>query len=155
MTRMFTLVIFVIGALVTMTAQADIYKWKDTNGVVRYSDTPPNGNIPTESIKSRKIIAAEPTASTKDTPDSKEAAAMKRQETAEAEKKSADELKAKDEEKKNKKQNCLLAKDSLKNYQDGALVYKVNDKGEREYLDQSGMAKGMAEAEKNVKLYCK
>src|SRR5450830_1151236 len=129
MTRVFTLVIFVIGALVTMNAQADIYKWKDTNGVVRYSDTPPNGNIPTESIKSRKIIAAEPTASTRDTPDSKEAAAMKRQESA---------------EEKNKRNNCLLAKDSLKNYQDGALVYKVNDKGEREYLDQSGMAKGMA-----------
>src|SRR5450830_1554589 len=154
MTRMFTLVIFVIGALVTMNAQADIYKWKDTNGVVRYSDTPPNGNIPTESIKSRKIIAAEPTASTKDTLDSKEAAAMKRQETADAEKKSNDELKAKEEEKKIKKQNCLLAKDSLKNYQDGALVYKVKDNGEREYLDQAGMAKGKTEAEKNVKQYC-
>lgn len=155
MNRMFTLAIIVISALVTMTAQADIYKWKDSSGTVRYSDTPPNGNIPTESIKSRKIINPEATASTKDAPESKEAAAMKRQETAEAEKKTSDELKAKEQEAKNKKQNCLLAKDSLKNYQDGALVYKVNDKGEREYLDQSGMAKGMAEAEKNVKLYCK
>ncbi|HEY0269030.1 MAG TPA: DUF4124 domain-containing protein [Methyloradius sp.] len=154
MNRMITLVIFVIGVLVSISAQADIYKWKDTNGVVRYSDTPPNGNIPTESIKSRKIINPESTALTKDTSDSKEAAAMKRQETAEAEKKSSDELKAKEEEKKNKKQNCLLAKDSLKNYQDGALVYKVNDKGEREYLDEAGMAKGMAEAQKNVKQYC-
>ena len=137
-----------------MSVQADIYKWKDNNGVIRYSDTPPIGNIPTESIKSRKIINPEPTASTKDTSDSKEAAAMKRQETAEAEKKSSDDLKAKEEEKKIKKQNCLLAKDSLKNYQEGALVYKVKDNGEREYLDEAGMAKGKTEAEKNVKQYC-
>src|SRR5450830_522556 len=147
MARFFTLILFVIGTVVSMGVQAEIYKWKDSNGVIRYSDTPPNTNVPTESIKTSKSTAPTPTVTTKDAPDSKEDAATKRQVAAEAEKKS-------DEEKKIKKQNCLLAKDNLKNYQDGALVYKVKDNGEREYLDQDGMAKGMAEAQKNVKQYC-
>jgi hypothetical protein len=152
MSKIFVVLFFFICSLTYTFAQADIYKWKDSTGVVRYSDTPPIGNIPTESIKSRKIITPEPAASSN--ADAGQAAGIKRQETAEAEKKNTDELKAKQEEEKNKKQNCLLAKDNLKNYQDGALIYKVNDNGEREYLDEAGMAKGLVEAEKKVKDYC-
>lgn len=36
-------------------ATAEIYKWKDLNGAVRYSDTPPPSNVKHESI-GRKVV---------------------------------------------------------------------------------------------------
>ncbi len=35
-------------------SQAEIYKWKDKDGKVRYSDTPPPSNVKQESITGKK-----------------------------------------------------------------------------------------------------
>ena len=37
-----------------MLANAEIYKWKDKDGTVRYTDTPPPSNIKQESIGGKK-----------------------------------------------------------------------------------------------------
>ncbi len=37
------------------SATAEIYKWKDSNGVVRYSDVPPPSNIKQEPMTGKKI----------------------------------------------------------------------------------------------------
>jgi len=145
MTKIFILML-AIGALFPVLANAEIYKWKDTNGVVRYSDTPPPSGIPSESIRTRRIVVTDSPV-VKDKQEGSQAEAIKRQEVAEENKK-------KEELQKDKKQNCLLAKDNLRNYKDGATMYKVNDKGEREYLDDAGMKKGMEQAQKDVKQYC-
>ena len=38
-----------------MLANAEIYKWKDKDGTVRYTDTPPPSNIKQESIGGKKL----------------------------------------------------------------------------------------------------
>ena len=45
------------GSMLSMAAQAEIYKWKDANGVIRYSDIPPPANVQTESLKSGRAPA--------------------------------------------------------------------------------------------------
>ncbi len=144
-------------ALLPMSANAEIYKWKDADGVMRYSDIPPPSNVPHEALGSKKAVAPLPTPSTaeipaqKNSPASRESDAIKRQEDAEAAK---NKEQAKQAELKVKQQNCATAKANLQNYQQGGRIYKMNEKGEREYLDDAGIAKNLEQAQKDVNEYC-
>ena len=42
--------------LLPTLASAEIYKWKDSNGTIRYSDVPPPSNVKQESLYGKKII---------------------------------------------------------------------------------------------------
>jgi hypothetical protein len=144
--------------LLPMSANAEIYKWKDANGVIRYSDVPPPSNVPRESIGVKKVVAppaaplsAETAAPKKAPAAGREDDAVKRREDAEAAK---NKERAKEAELKLKQQNCATAKASLQNYQQGGRIYKINEKGEREYLDDAALAKNLAQAQKDVDEYC-
>jgi hypothetical protein len=147
-------------ALLPMSANAEIYKWKDANGVIRYSDVPPPSNVPHESLGSSKKAVAPPaaapssaeTAAPKKSPAAgREDDAVKRREDAEAAK---NKEQAKEAELKLKQQNCATAKANVQNYQHGGRVYKMNEKGEREYLDDADIAKNLEQAQKDVDEYC-
>jgi len=141
----------VMVLMLPILAQAEIYKWKDSNGVVRYSDTPPASNVPTESLRTRKVINTPAPAVAAKPAISPEAAAIKRQEDAENSKR--DEQK-KEAEKKVKAQNCFAAKDTLQSYEQGALVYKTNEKGERVYTEDADRPAAIEAAKKDVAKYC-
>ena len=155
-----------------MLANAEIYKWKDKNGTVRYTDTPPPSNIKQESIGGKKLTKPTgqaplaPVANTDATagkdemkgkvpnqnlesPD--EIAAKLRQKNAETEKNNK---KEKEAQAKIKEENCKASKANLASYQQGGRVYKMNEKGEREYLDDAGLKAGAEKAQKEVSEYC-
>jgi hypothetical protein len=153
-----------------MLAQAEMYKWKDKNGVTHYTDTPPPSNIKQEALGSKK--ATKPTASSTPAPvanaqpapakDAKkeiagkeestaDEAAKKRQENAEIEKRNKQEKEA---QAKLKEENCKAAKSNLASYQQGGRVYKMNEKGEREYMDDAGLKEGANKAQGEVNEYC-
>lgn len=146
--------------LLPMMAMADVYKWKDTNGTTRYSDIPPK-NLPYETIGGGKIAAPAPApakaapeegASIKDPKLSKEIDAQRRRDDAERSKKQDQQKQAAE---KQKQDNCATARGNLANYQQGGRIYKMNADGEREYLDDSAIDKGLEEAQKQVDKYCK
>jgi hypothetical protein len=150
--------IMLLTLALPMSANAEIYKWKDANGVIRYSDVPPPSNIPHESLGSKNVVvppaapsSAEPSAQKKSPAAGREGDAVKRQEDAEAAK---NKERAKEAELKLKQQNCATAKASLQNYQQGGRIYKINEKGEREYLDDAALAQNLAQAKKDVDEYC-
>ncbi|HSI38340.1 MAG TPA: DUF4124 domain-containing protein [Methylotenera sp.] len=151
-------------------ASAEIYKWKDKDGKVRYSDVPPPSNIPQESLYGKKIpkpngqpplmpvegdataAANKEKAAAKDkAPVNKEEAAAKRAKEAEQQKKE-DEVKQADL--KVKQENCKAAQANLRTYSVGGRLVKTNEKGEREYLGDTDIEKGKAEAQKDVEKYC-
>ena len=155
-----------------MLANAEIYKWKDKDGTVRYTDTPPPSNIKQESIGGKKLT--KPTgqaplapvvnidaAAGKDEMKGKvphqniegpdEIAAKLRQKNAETEKNNKKENEA---QAKLKEENCKASKANLASYQQGGRVYKMNEKGEREYLDDAGLKAGAEKAQKEVSEYC-
>jgi len=45
-----------------MAHGADVYKWKDTDGTIRYTDAPPRGKIPYQTISRKKPPAPAPEA---------------------------------------------------------------------------------------------
>jgi Domain of unknown function (DUF4124) len=160
-----------------LLGNAEIYKWKDKNGVVRYTDTPPPSNVKLESIDGKRAIKQSnqaplaPVANTspaagkdemkgKDSSgkpatekveSAEESAAKLRQKNAEAEKNNK---KEKDAQAKLNEENCKASKANLASYQQGGRVYKMNEKGEREYLDDAGLKAGATKAQKDVSQYC-
>jgi len=152
-------------------AQAEIYKWKDKDGSVRYSDVPPPSNIQREPMLGKKIpkptgqpplapvegnataaMNKDKAATAKEsTPLSKEEAANKRAKDAEAQKK-ADEVKQVDL--KIKQENCKAAKSNLATFNNGGRIMITDEKGERQYLGDEEIAKGKADAQRDIEKYC-
>ena len=165
------LVLFLFGAG-SMLSQAEVYKWKDKDGTIKYSDTPPPSNIKQEAINGKRKVGApngkaplapvENAAATaavaavmpKDVElpmNPEDAAAKKRREVAETEKNNKE---TKEANAKVKAENSSAAKANMQSYTQGGRVYKMNEKGEREYLDESGFKLGREKAQKEINENC-
>lgn len=153
-------------ALAPAVSQAEIYKWKDKNGVVRYSDIPPPSNVPHESLgkKAGKAPAAVeapaavapegapvPDSGVQQTPEEVTPDAEVQRQEEEAARKQAEAAEA---EQRAKQENCTTARANLANFEQGGRVYKMNEKGEREYLGDAELAEGKANAQAEVDKYC-
>jgi hypothetical protein len=158
------LVLMIFGA--SSLSHAEIYKWKDKNGVIRYSDTPPPSNVKQEAIGGKKVVqptGQAPLAPVENTPpakvsdlptaleNSEDAAAAQRQRNAEAEKNNKQEKEA---EAKRKAENCKAAKANFEAYSQGGRIYKMNEKGEREYVSDAGLEEGKAKAQQEINENC-
>lgn len=150
-------------ALLPSLANAEIYKWKDKDGRIRYSDTPPPSNIKIEPI-GKKIPKSSGTSSaastedgaaasspSKDAASSKDEAAAKRAKDAEKQKKAEA---SKQEELKIRQENCNVARRNLATYTNGGRISTVDEKGERTYLGDDEIARGKADSQRDVEKYC-
>jgi hypothetical protein len=142
-----------------MLVDAQIYKWKDKNGVTRYSDTPPTDNVKVDKIGKEKTTKpapaaekeANPAANNKTQPDSEDEAAQLRARNAEIEKKNKEEKAA---QAKLKAENCRSAKADYETFIQGGRIYQMNEKGEREYFDDAALNERKAQAQANMQQYC-
>ena len=160
----------IVASMAPTLAQAEIYKWKDKNGITRYSDIPPPSNIKNESIGKKTFKAptstavapaengsvpaanAGGTAAPKDAAAlSKEDAAAKRAQEAEAQKK-ADEVKQ--AELKYRQESCAAARTNLRTYTNGGRIMTTDENGERRYLGDEDISKGKADAQQAVEKFC-
>jgi hypothetical protein len=160
----------IVCLFLPLLSNAEVYKWKDKDGKIVYTDTPPPSNIKQEAIGRKK--AQEPTLkaplspvestssiTTKDaktaapppTISAEDAAAQLRQKNAEIEKNNKQEKEA---QAKAKEQNCIAAKSNLQSYTQGGRVYKMNEKGEREYMGDNDLKAGIQKSQQEVNKYC-
>ncbi len=149
----------VVALATPMLVDAQIYKWKDKNGVTRYSDTPPTDNVKVDKIGKEKTTKpapaaekeANPAANNKTQPDSEDEAAQLRARNAEIEKKNKEEKAA---QAKLKAENCRSAKADYETFIQGGRIYQMNEKGEREYFDDAALNERKAKAQANMQQYC-
>jgi len=159
-----------LPAMLPVMAHAEIYKWKDKDGTTRYSDVPPPSNIKNESIgkripKATPAVIAAPVENAaapaigksgdapakSGAPLTKEEAAAKRAQEAEAQKK-ADA--AKQAELKFRQESCAAARKNKAMFGNGGRVMTTDDKGERHYLGDDEINKGKADAQRDVEKFC-
>lgn len=137
-----------------LSANAEIYKWKDKDGTVRYSDTPPPSNVPHQSLGVKKAITPQPAAATS----GKGGAAAKPENAEEKPQESPEQAKERqrveEANQKIKQQNCDNAQANLKTFEQGGRISRTNEKGEREYFDDAAMAKELAKAKKEIAEFC-
>ncbi len=165
-------------------AQAELHKWKDKNGVMQYADKPPPRGIKSLQFGNKKLagpstkptgreplsrvvdddaVAPAKAAGNVANKDAKaidaigkpklneEDAAKKRQQDAEADKKMKQEKEA---QAKAKEKNCTAAKANLETYKQGGRLAKVNEKGERSYMDDKAIKAGQDEARAQMEEFC-
>lgn len=160
----------------TLTS-AEIYKWKDKNGVTRYSDSPPPGNVKADTIgkTGTERAARRPHSSNaSEIPGKKESPSKVTQQKPPREFKpkispeeQAARQRALNEENAKKKkieeerlaklnaENCKAAKSNYETYARGGRIYKIDEKGERVYEDDASIAAGKKRAQSEMRKYCK
>jgi hypothetical protein len=128
-----------LAAIFASSAQAALYKWTDAQGHVVYSDQPPLANVKTEQLR-----GAPP-------PANPNAAKELAQREAEFKKRQDDAAKAETKASKDRAtsaehaENCTQAHAELKQLTESQLaVYRYNEKGEREIMDDDARAKERA-----------
>ncbi len=139
--------VLIASLVFSASADAQMYKWVDKDGKVRYGDMPPAGTRATPLKGSRAPAAAAPAPESDAkgakgarsgpmTPVEQEAAFRKRRLDAQK----AQEKEAKlSQEADAKRQNCETAKDAMRQLQSGQPISKVNAQGERYVLDEKQM----------------
>jgi len=139
-------------SLLALNAYAELNKWVDADGKVHYSDTRPP-EVTTETVqdfygkgKSDKSDTSAPKSYIEREAEWKKS----RQEKADAAKKQAE----KDKEAEDKKHNCAAARENARVLQDSPRITTYNEKGEREFLDDSARAQRLEEAQKSISENC-
>ncbi len=151
------LLILVAALAFSAGAAAQLYKWKDKDGKIRYGDTPPPGAAVT-TLKAPAGGTPPPAADAAkaegkaEKPLSPEAAFQKRQQEREA----ADQKAAKESaQAEQKRANCDQAQAQLRTLQSGVRMVTVNPAGERIVMDDEQRAEQIQRAEKSVADWCK
>ena len=143
-----------LGALGVSAAHAQVYKCVDASGKTVYSQSPcPSGT-------SSRILSRKPAPSTDDAaskPASKSAVDQemefrKRQkEREEAEKKAGEQT----AEAKRRQEECARARGEVAQYDMGGRLSRINEKGERYFLDDDQVARERSRAQASVDQLCK
>lgn len=145
----------------TATAAAQLHRWVDKDGKVRYGDTPPPG-VKTRTLRAPVSSAPAPDDAAKDagandarkgplTPAEQEQAFRKRQ--AEAQKASDKQAMAA-KEAADKQANCVRARESLATFESGQRISRSNAQGERYYLDDAARSRETEAARQTVSDWC-
>ena len=140
----------------TSSDAAEIYKWKDSDGKVRYSDQPPVGKTPFEILSGKNAAAVRSQLNSETKKTSKpgtdtELDARKRQAEVDKEQKKSQ---GKVDDQTIREKNCATAKSNQQNYKQGGRIYKIDEKGERQYLEQSDITSELEKANQEVEQWC-
>jgi Domain of unknown function (DUF4124) len=153
-TQMKKHLVMIAALAFSAAASAQMYKWVEKDGKVRYGDTPPAGADATPMKAPSAGTAPAPAApeGKKEQPLSPEAAFRKRQlERDEQEQKAAKERELGEQ----KRANCERSQASLRQLQSGQRITSVNASGERVYIDDDQRTREIDRAQKAVSEWCK
>ena len=132
--RLLALALFVA----TSAADAAIYKWVDDKGVTHYSEQPPPGKKKPEPVPIRSQPAPATSQGTQGTADRK---TWQQQEAEFQQRRVEQEMQRKKRETEGKytaavrKEKCVLARQNLHALEEKRPVFRINEKGEREFFD--------------------
>jgi hypothetical protein len=144
------------------------WKWKDAKGQVHISDLPPPRDIPDKDVMQRPTEttrraaaaaaaqasaanASAPSPAAKPKVDPEIEARRARQEQEQRAKEKAAEEKASSQ----RSENCQRARQHLATLESGMRIARVNDKGEREILDDKARAEEMQRARQVMASECR
>ena len=155
--RLAVVLLLALGA--ASAAAGEIYTWKDSEGRVNYSDTPPPGNTPARTLSGRitetpPAPLADKAQTEKRTPTAAEQELDFRKRRAEASEHQAKAEKAAAEADERRK-NCEQARNQVAALESGQRVARYNEKGEREFLDDAQRAEEIDRARKAADSWCK
>jgi hypothetical protein len=160
--------LYLIGVVLALCAagvNAQQYKWKDSRGRTVYGDVPPAGvnAVPLQSARTAPAASAAPAA----TEDGAKAAAKPskpltpaeqemefRRRVKEAQEAAAKQAKEQQAE-RDRQQTCELAREQERTLASGQRISRVDDKGERYYINDAQRAQELSQARRSMSEWCK
>ena len=150
--------IFLLTLVFAGAVHAQMYKWVDRDGKLRYGDTPPPG-VKATPLKTTQSGPSGPAApASKDakkgpmTPAEQERDYRKRQQEAN---KAGEKSDQQSQAQAAKKDGCEQTKEYLRTLESGQRIARTNPSGERYYLDENQVAREIAKAQQSVQQACK
>jgi len=147
----------VLLALFAAAAQgAEVYRSRNSDGTVTYSDRPTNDSSEVVATVQGTHAGAQATTARTSRPGAQGAGPRPAETAPEAAAPpaplppgpTAAELREK------RQKNCDIAKEREQRYEVSRRLFKTNEKGEREYLDDKAVAEAKAKAAQDVKDWC-
>lgn len=152
---MIRLLILGLALLLAGTASAQLYRWVDENGRVRYTDRPPPAGVKSRTIATPSAPAATPAdagdSKQPQTPAEREQAFQKRRLDAQ---KATEKSAAAERDAAAKQENCRRARETLATLQSGQRIRRTSPQGEPYYLDDSARAAETQSAQRAVQDWC-
>jgi hypothetical protein len=136
-----------LAGLVGVSAQADVYRYKDDKGNIQYTDRPltlPAERISVQSSRTDTVDLERP----ESTAESKPAAAPAAQQPA------ADKRKAQQADAASKAEACNKARQDYLSRMNAPRLYEEDAKGERRYLDDKQIDAARAAAKQAMDTLC-
>jgi len=142
-----------------------IWKWRDKDGRVQISDRPPPNEVPEKDILQRPNSARVPVAapaasdaaSDAPSPPRVDASLEAKKNKSQAEQLAADKAKKDAEAAKRaqvKAENCQRARNYMQGLDTGLRLSRVNEQGQREFLDDNARAAEVARTRETINANC-
>ena len=147
-----TLILFTTASIAFGTAAVagEIYKWTDEEGNVHYEDRPTVEDVERVAINSSRTDSSSVRASI----DARRASQSAREEAnaqrEEDERKAAEVAKIAAE----REEKCQESRARMESYLQARRLYRENENGEREYLDDSQVMEARTQAQEDIQAYC-
>jgi len=145
-----SLISFVLIALLSASALAQVYSWKDASGKIHYGDRPPAER----QADSRKLAAPPPmdVEAMRSANAEKQLAEREKQQKA---KESASKAEEDQAATRQREENCRQARASLASLESGQIRFTIDAKGERVALDGAVREAELGKARNSVDSWCK
>jgi len=134
---------------ISLANSGQVYKWTDENGQTHFSQFPPS-NEDAAQINVNAPVSKNATSANEKLQKMRQKLneqAVDRVTESEDEKQAAKDAEIKAE-------NCKLAQQQLREYQNNGRIFRTLENGEREWYDEKGRANLIAKAQKQVDKYC-
>ena len=155
---MIRILIAIAFLLAAAGAGAQMYRWVDKDGKVRYGDTPPPG-AKTSSVRGAPAGEAAPAApAAKDAKKGPLTAAEQEQEYRKRQaesSKAAEKAAAEGQAKTELGEACARSREYVASLQSGQRIARTNPSGERYYMDENQVAQEVAKAQQAMQKSCK
>lgn len=157
---MLRLLVFGLMLAFAAVASAQLYRWVDKDGKVRYSDTLPPGVKATTLKSPPGTSAPSPAADDAAAKDAKKGPLTPAEQEADFRKRQMDAQKAREKEDQAsrnaqaKQDNCARAQETLAGLESGQRIARTNASGERYYVDDDQRAAEIAKARQSVSSWC-
>lgn len=139
--------IILAACLYALTASAQ-WQWLDKDGRKVFSDRPPPADVPDKNILKRpggrgSALPAPAAPAPAAAPAAAQAGVDKSLQEKRQQAEAAEAAKRKEEEERNARvraENCSRAQQAKAGIDSGARIARINEKGEREFLDEAGLS---------------
>ena len=140
-------------------ASAQLWKYVDKDGKTVYTDQPPPANVQSKPVAPPPPPPTLPATSGSKAGTAGNKSALERDKDAEKSRESAKEAAKKQEEAAQRaklaEERCTQARSALQQFSEGGRLLKYNEKGERVYMDDEEIAKGLQKARQETEQACK